>query len=102
MSLENCSAKDALMQWQSAMATGHPFDLVIMDYALPTLNGIEVVRRMRLSEVATHAKIVFLTGNASEISVRDREVLQISDVWQKPMDNQLIKQRVHELLKGSD
>ena len=48
-------------------AAGRVFDLVLLDLGLPDLDGIEVCRRLRLSQPAT--VIVVLTARREEIDV---------------------------------
>src|SRR5690606_4843495 len=64
---------DALAQWQSARSEGRPFDLVLMDVQMPTLDGIAATRRIRALEAAAGTRrtpIVALTANTAS---EDRE-----------------------------
>jgi PAS domain S-box-containing protein len=57
----------ALESWLSAKSAGTPYDLVLMDIQMPTLDGIETTRRIRAREAAQPGRktpILALTANA--------------------------------------
>ena len=57
----------ALESWLSAKSAGTPYDLVLMDIQMPTLDGIETTRRIRAREAAQGLRktpILALTANA--------------------------------------
>jgi len=50
-----------------ALLALHPFDMVLMDWQMPDMDGLEVTRRMRAGEAGPHGRtvpIVALTANA--------------------------------------
>jgi DNA-binding response OmpR family regulator len=49
------------------LATNFPFDVIVLDVMLPGMDGFEVTRRLRRSEV--FAPIVFLTARDSEADI---------------------------------
>ncbi|MCG6206488.1 ATP-binding protein [Rhodopseudomonas sp. HC1] len=56
----------AVRQWQSALTTGAPFDLVLMDVQMPVLDGISASRQIRDQEAVRavpRTPILALTAN---------------------------------------
>ena len=41
-------------------------DIIILDWMLPTLSGLEVCRRIRLNDAARNVPIIMLTARAEE------------------------------------
>ena len=70
------------MRW----ATTHPSDLVLVDYQMPEIDGIEFVRRLRLMPEYAHVPMVMVTVHD------DRKVRYaaldagITDFLTKPID----------------
>ncbi|MBQ9009661.1 MAG: response regulator [Clostridia bacterium] len=56
-----CSGKEALVRAKEAMTQADAFDTFIIDWQMPDLNGIEVVRRIR-SLVGDDRQIILLTA----------------------------------------
>lgn len=47
---------------QEAVASGHPFDLAILDRSMPELDGIQLDQRIRAETVLAHTKLLLLTS----------------------------------------
>ncbi len=71
----------------------HP-DLILMDVALPDLNGVEITRRLKASPQLANIPILMITGHS------ERQVLQASlkagavDFLVKPFDRQVLLQKL--------
>ncbi|GAB5524166.1 MAG: hypothetical protein Roseis2KO_20380 [Roseivirga sp.] len=91
---ENCkitSAKDgqvALDKFEES-----DFDLVIMDINLPTLDGIEVTKRIRaIRKKKGEVPIIGISGNAKNLPVASFFEAGMNEYLQKPLDyDQLIE-----------
>lgn len=79
------SPNQGLELYHHAKVIGRPFDLLIVDAAMPEMSGFNVAKAIRLAD--TETKIVMLTAFAfdkeSEQRAREDGILQI---WRKPED----------------
>ena len=79
-------------------ATTHPSDLVLVDYQMPEIDGIEFVRRLRLMPEYAHVPMVMVTVHD------DRKVRYaaldagITDFLTKPIDTRECLARCRNLL----
>lgn len=72
----------ALELLERAAATNRPFDLVLLDHAMPNLTGAEVAAM--LPTMGHHAKIVFVTGHGEEVRSTWKDV-GAHALWTKPL-----------------
>ncbi len=75
-----------------------PVDLVILDYNLPDMNGLEVLEKIRATD--SNLPVIFMTGYGSEtISIKAFK-LGIDDYLIKPFDPKALMSRVFEIMGG--
>jgi len=78
-----------------------PPDLVILDWMLPGLSGIEICRRLRLREATRTLPVIMVTGRGEEAErVRGLSV-GADDYVVKPFSVPELMARVHALLRRS-
>lgn len=83
----------ALDSYEKARVQGRPFDLLILDQAMPNLTGEEVAKTVRgYGDNAT--RIVFLTGQPDDLSPNVVQELNLQGLWIKPLDFPSLKERV--------
>ncbi|MCX7114911.1 MAG: ATP-binding protein [Gammaproteobacteria bacterium] len=84
------------------LATSQPFDLIISDIGLPGQSGDELTASIRQWE-KEHQKepipIIGLTGHADEAIVQLCLKAGMNQVYQKPMEVELLKKIVNEYVK---
>jgi CheY-like chemotaxis protein len=81
------------------MALENMPDLAILDVMMPEMSGYDLCRKMRLPPFNTKFPIVLLTAMSSD---EDRTLALeagANEVWNKPFDLDLFRQRVGQLIK---
>jgi len=78
------NACDGWMALMKIGAAAKPFDVIITDHRMPRMNGLDLVRRLRLRKFA--GKIIVLTAYVSEENIRAYEELEVDMMLAKPFD----------------
>lgn len=85
------SGRDALKSIEAA-----PYDLIILDYLMPEMNGMEALQRLR--QVQSEVKVIMVTGlDRIETEMRAKE-LGVFDYLPKPFDPDDLKLAVERAL----
>jgi signal transduction histidine kinase/DNA-binding NarL/FixJ family response regulator len=80
------------------LADEHRPDLAMVDISMPDLSGWEVVRQLRANTAFKYLKIIMVSANAHEYSAGGGDE-ELHDAFiMKPVDVQLLLERVGELL----
>jgi two-component system cell cycle response regulator len=74
-------------------------DLALLDVMMPDMNGFELCRKMRQPPLSTEIPIVMLTAMSSEIERAQALEAGANDIWSKPFDIEVFRQRIGELIK---
>ncbi len=74
-------------------------DLALLDVMMPEMTGYELCRKMRQPPFSTKIPIVMLTAMSSDIERVQALEAGANDIWSKPFDMDLFRQRIGELLK---
>ena len=88
------SAEDGL----SRIAVNAPYDLIVTDYAMPGINGLEFARRVKDKGGITPPRIILISANKE---LRERELLStgvLDAFFPKPLDGVQLAARVSSLL----
>jgi len=85
------SGYEAINALEEASAKNHPFDLVLMDYQMPELNGIETTRLIQDSrsfkEIPT---MIMVTAHNKESIIEQAEALNMDGFISKPINQSLL------------
>jgi CheY-like chemotaxis protein len=73
-------------------------DLVLMDYKLPDINGIEVTRRLKDATQFTEIPVVMITGNSEKAIVVESIRAGAADFIVKPLDRERLIAKIDGLL----
>lgn len=88
------SAEDGL----SRIAVSPPYDLIVTDYAMPGLNGLEFARKVKEKAGVVSPRIVLISANKE---LRERELLStgvLDAFFPKPLDGAQLAARVASIL----
>jgi DNA-binding response OmpR family regulator len=75
--------------------------IILLDVDLPTVNGLEVLRRLKAVEVTRVSNVIMLTGRAGEREVLTALELGAIDHITKPFSVPVLMHKVRTILKQS-
>src|SRR6202044_1165121 len=79
-----------------------PPDLVLLDFSMVGMNGLEVAHRMRGQRAMRGVPILMLTGSALEPDVGEGFLADVDDYMLKPIHNRILEARVASALRASE
>ena len=78
------NACDGWMALMKIGAAAEPFDVIITDHRMPRVNGLELVRRLRVRKFA--GKIIVLSAHLTKENIQAYEELQVDMMFAQPFD----------------
>ena len=81
-----------------ALATSESPDLIVLDVAMPGMDGYEVLRRLKEEPTTQHIPVIFLTAPGPSVSETRALELGAIDFITKPYDPTILKARMHNQL----
>jgi len=76
-------------------------DLALLDVMMPDMNGYDLCRKMRQPPLSTGMPIVMLTAMNSETERAQALEAGVNDIWSKPFNMEIFRQRIGDLLPGT-
>ena len=80
--------KEAWGAFRTAVHARAPFDLMLLDVAMPMMDGLECAEKIRAFEVEqgmTPTRLIFLSAHMEQVLVADVARLEIESFAQKPI-----------------
>lgn len=81
-----------------ALATSEGPDLIVLDVAMPGMDGYEVLRRLKENPATANIPVIFLTAPGPGVSEARALELGAIDFITKPYDPAILKARIHNQL----
>ena len=78
-----------------------PADMVLTDWNMPEMNGLDLVRAIRADPATRTLPILMVTTNASPSDVDDAVWAGADDYVVKPFTTQTFKEKIEEILARS-
>lgn len=98
LSFRNISeADDGRMAYQAllaAKAAGAPFELVISDWNMPNLDGLEFLKLVRSSPEWKNLPFILLTTESEKAKVLEAVMAQVSNYMVKPVEEAVLKEKL--------
>ena len=85
---------------EQAAKNNHPYDLVLMDWRMPKMNGIECVRKLKDEALSHPPAVIMVTayGREDAISAAERNGVAIKSVLTKPVTASTLFEAIGEAL----
>jgi CheY-like chemotaxis protein len=83
------------------LATGCRPDLLITDYHMPMLSGLELCRRLKQNPATTGIPTIMLTARGYDLTAGDTEQSGISHMISKPFSPRQLLATVEEILAAA-
>lgn len=80
----------------------NPVDLVLSDWNMPRLTGIELLKAMREDPKLAQIPVIFITSEAQKSAFLDSLALNVSEYIVKPFADEEVKLKVTAVLEKSN
>ncbi|HVU32207.1 MAG TPA: response regulator [Opitutaceae bacterium] len=91
-------ASDGDEAWWILTDPDRAFDLLILDLAMPRVNGLELLARLRQHPKISALPIILCTGTSTRQSVTEAVRLNVMSYVVKPFSPSAIVQKVEEII----
>ncbi len=73
-------------------------DIVVTDYQMPLMTGIELIEKLRANEQTKDIPVVLLTARSFAISQEQQQSLRVSDCLSKPFSPKELLKTIQDIL----
>ncbi|MBN2512322.1 MAG: response regulator [Sedimentisphaerales bacterium] len=81
------------------LAAQHKPDIIITDYQMPVLTGLELIEKLRSDQQTAAIPVIMLTARGFAIEDQQKQKLNIAACLSKPFSPREVLQTVEEVLK---
>src|SRR3954469_5712218 len=89
---EVAAAEDGQVAWE--LFTQTPFDLILTDWEMPNLSGLELIERVRKTPAATYTYVIMLTSRSDKSDLVRGIEAGADDFVAKPFDREELRVRL--------
>jgi len=73
-------------------------DIIVTDFQMPVMTGVELVRKLRQDEATKDIPVIMLTARGFAIEDEQKEDLQISEFLSKPFSPKELLRSIEDIL----
>jgi CheY-like chemotaxis protein len=73
-------------------------DIVVTDYQMPLMTGIELIEKLRANEPTKDIPVILLTARSFAVSPEQRQSLKVSDCLSKPFSPKELLKTIQDIL----
>jgi two-component system alkaline phosphatase synthesis response regulator PhoP len=84
------------------LASQEPPDLVITDFQMPYMTGLELCRSLAGQDSTRQVPVLMLTARGYALEEEDLQVGNIRDLLSKPFSPRMVLQQVEAILRAGD
>jgi two-component system, chemotaxis family, chemotaxis protein CheY len=90
----------ALWSVENSLSTGRLFDLIISDWSMPKLTGLELLKRVRAHSLLVSAPFILLTGVGNKLQVAEAIEAGVTGYVMKPLRKEILLDKIASALVG--
>ena len=87
--------------WQTLQKMKPAPDLILTDYNMPDMNGMEFLNLARKSEAHLKTPVVFITSESDKSLILNAVMLGATDYVVKPFQDEVLSKKIVNLLAGT-
>jgi two-component system sensor histidine kinase/response regulator len=95
------SGAEAVEEARTAVQANMPFDIVLLDWKMPGMSGVDTARKIRSLGLSPEPKFVIITAYSREEVVQEALSVGIKTVLVKPMNASILFDAVMQMLCGN-
>jgi two-component system alkaline phosphatase synthesis response regulator PhoP len=80
------------------LACGEKPDIIVTDYQMPGMTGVELVRKLRQNATTKDIPVIMLTARGFAIEDKEKEELEISELLSKPFSPKELLRSIEDIL----
>jgi CheY-like chemotaxis protein len=80
------------------MACEEKPDIIVTDFQMPGMTGLELVRKLRHNETTKDIPVIMLTARGFAVEDKEKEELEISELLSKPFSPRELLRSIEDIL----
>ena len=93
LAIETCEAEDGI-QALERLAQNPPFDAILIDWDMPRMNGLDLLKAVRAKKELAAMKVLMVTAQNTYDKVSEAINSGADDFLMKPLDEQMFVEKL--------